>query len=323
MSEHKSIPDELVPPALIQEVALQSSRIVSADFLHLAEELQRRFTDCLDAIILYGSCMHSRELTEGVVDFYVVVDDYKHAYRERYLRYLNAWLPPNVFYLEVDNAGLKLRAKYAVISMADFEAGTRDWFHSYLWARFAQPVRVLYIRDDLCRKRIDLARARAVMRFLKSTVPVLGSREVDVEEIWTEGLALAYAAELRPERDTRARQLTHLNLGDYTRLTAHAAPALGEKMKALEHNRYQCNFNAADSRRALRQWRWRCWQGRLLSVLRLTKAAFTFKDCLDYAAWKIKRHTGVSVEVTPRLKRHPLLWGYRVLWQLLRRGVMR
>ena len=34
-------------------------------------------------------------------------------------------------------------------------------------------------------------------------------------------------------------------------------------------------------------------------MLRLTKAAFTFNDSINYAAWKIERHTGVRVEVTP------------------------
>ena len=31
-----------------------------------------------------------------------------------------------------------------------------------------------------------------------------------------------------------------------------------------------------------------------------------------YAAWKIERHTGVRVEVTPMLRRHPVLWGLKV-----------
>ena len=58
-------------------------------------------------------------------------------------------------------------------------------------------------------------------------------------------------------------------------------------------------------------------------MLRLSKAAFTFHDSISYAAWKIERHTGVRVEVTPMLRRHPLLWGFKVSWRLLRRGVMR
>jgi hypothetical protein len=56
--------------------------------------------------------------------------------------------------------------------------------------------------------------------------------------------------------------------------------------------------------------------------LRLSKAAFTFRDCVDYAAWKIERHTGIRIEVTPTLQRHPILFSFRVLWQLIKRDVL-
>lgn len=73
------------------------------------------------------------------------------------------------------------------------------------------------------------------------------------------------------------------------------------------------------------QWRWRLrrWQGRILSLLRLGKAVFTFANGVEYAVWKIERHTGVRVEITPMLRRHPILLGLVALRQLLRRGVLR
>ena len=98
---------------------------------------------------------------------------------------------------------------------------------------------------------------------------------------------------------------------------------LAGKLEALPDGNYRCLADAVEQRRSLWRWRLRRWQGRILSVLRLTKAAFTFRDCVNYAAWKIERHTGVRVEVTPMLRRHPVLWGYKVFWQLLRRGVLR
>jgi hypothetical protein len=146
---------------------------------------------------------------------------------------------------------------------------------------------------------------------------------VTAEEIWTKGLSLTYAAELRTERETRAHQLTQLNLEDYTRLTAQAMPMLMGKMEAMQDGTYRCLADETEQQRSLRNWRLRRWQGRVLSVLRLTKAAFTFRDCVSYAAWKIERHTGVHVEITPMLRRHPVLWGYKILWQLLRKGVLR
>jgi hypothetical protein len=207
--------------------------------------------------------------------------------------------------------------------MEDFEEGTRTWFHPYLWARFAQPSRLLYARDETIRRRIHSSLAHSVLKFLESTLPVLGPRAVDAESIWTNGLTQTYAAELRPEREGRARQLVLLNLDEYTLLTRNAASGLGKLLEALPGDNYQCLANAAEQRRASWRWRLRRWQGKVLTVLRLAKAAFTFNDSINYAAWKIERHTGVRVEVTPMLQRHPVLWGVKVSWKLLRRGVMR
>ena len=65
------------------------------------------------------------------------------------------------------------------------------------------------------------------------------------------------------------------------------------------------------------------WQGRALSILRLTKAAFTFDRGADYLAWKIEKHTGVVITVTPTLRHHPILFGPKFLWRLLRKGTVR
>lgn len=328
MTDHVSTLDRKIPDSLVSEVASIGSRDVSEDFSIFVEELKSRFESSLDAIILYGSCLHSNEIGDGVVDFYTVVDDYSNAYQEHYLRYFNAWLPPNVFYLEVSRQEKTFRAKYAVISIADFEKGNQYWFHSYLWARFAQPVRLLYVRNEAIRQRVYYSLAHAVVAFLTPTISVLGPRVITVEEIWVRGLTLTYASELRPEQESRACQLAKLNLDDYIKLTEYALPSLVGILEKLpeEHQgqvHYRCLTDEAERRNSLRRWRLRRWQGRVLSVLRLIKATFTFRDCIDYAAWKIERHTGIRIEVTPKLRRHPVLWGYKVFWKLLRRGVLR
>lgn len=323
MAAGASVTDQSLPDELVSEMAQLSAEPVSPDFHVLVEALKGRFGSSLDAVLLYGSCLRAHEIGDGVVDFYAVVNDYRDAYPKRHLRYFNTYLPPNVFYLEVPAEEKIFRAKYAVLSMADFELGTRQWFHSYVWARFAQPSRLLYARDDATRRRIHEALAHAVVRFLRSSLPMLDTPEADVETIWTNGLSLTYAAELRPERPGRARQLARFSLDEYERMTAYALPAFVGKLEAVDGGYYRCLVSAADRRRSEWRWRLRRWQGKVLSVLRLTKAAFTFNDSISYAAWKIERHTGVRVEVTPMLQRHPVLWGLKVSWQLLRRGVMR
>ena len=319
-STTNSIP--IAPPAeLIDERAAECARVVPDGFHVFVGALQSRFGDSLQGVLLYGSCLHSYELKNSVVDLYALVNDYGQAYEGKFYRTLNKFVPPNVFYKELEFEGNILRCKYGVISLEDFDKGATSWFHSYIWGRFSQPVRLLYARDESVKHRIHETLASATLTFLRASVPALGRSNVDAETIWTRGLALSYEAELRPENKNRARQLTHLNMGDYNRLTGFAAKVIDE-LEALPKDRYTCNVSEKSCRRALRKWRLRTWLGTVLSVLRLSKAVFTFKDCVDYAAWKIERHTGIQIEVTPRLQRHPILFGWKVLWKLVRQGVM-
>ena len=313
---------ESPPPQLLAEIAAQSGRASPEGTELLAAELQARFGDSLLAIILYGSCLRMQQLTEGVVDLYVIVNRYRDAYPGRSLRYLNAWLPPNVFYMETAAAGTTIRAKYAVISAYDLQRGCTRWFHSYIWSRFAQPARLVYARDTAVRERVIDDFAHALLAFLETTLPVLGEVACDTRMIWENGLGLTYAAELRPERHTRARDITQQNLADFTALTGVAVPALTGLLQRMPDGDYRGMTPPGLRRRALLKWRLRRWQGLFLSVLRLIKAACTFRDGVDYAAWKIERHTGVRITVTPLLRRHPVLFGFSVLWRLIKRDVM-
>jgi hypothetical protein len=324
MTTPKFLSTQQLPIRLINEVAWESNKAVSPDLIPLVNSLKTRFGDSLDAILLYGSCLHSAiPLDEGIVDLYVVVDSYYKAYPQRYLANLNAWLAPNVFYLEIPYQNRTLRAKYAVISSRDFEKGAQYWFHPYIWARFAQPSRLLYGRDDSVRERIYAVSAHSVITFLKASATALEAGIYDVEEIWSRGLTLTYASELRAERDTRAHQLAHTNLNAFTRLTEVASPVLQGLLEKLNNGKYRCLTDPETQQQSLWNWRLRRWQGRVLSILRLFKATFTFNNSVEYAVWKIERHTGIRVEQTPMLRRHPILWGLKVAGQLLRRGVLR
>ena len=94
--------------------------------------------------------MRAGKEKEGIVDLYVIVDDLPcRPMAMPVLALLNWLLPPNVFYLEVPDGSEIIRAKYAVLTLADFQRGNSTaWFHPYLWARFAQPVRLLYARSE-------------------------------------------------------------------------------------------------------------------------------------------------------------------------------
>jgi hypothetical protein len=63
--------------------------------------------------------------------------------------------------------------------------------------------------------------------------------------------------------------------------------------------------------------------GKTLNLLRIVKGIFTFDGGLDYALWKIKRHSGKTVPVTEWQRRHPLLAAPGLAWRLYRMGAFR
>ena len=100
------------------------------------------------AVLFYGSCLREKQLEGRMLDFYLIVADYRAAYGKSWLVMANRLIPPNVFYFEQGG----LAAKYAVLSEADFahECSHQAWTVSTA-ARFAQPSRLVWAEDNAAR----------------------------------------------------------------------------------------------------------------------------------------------------------------------------
>ena len=131
-----------------------------------------------------------------------------------------------------------------------------------------------------------------------------------------------YRAEFRVERAGREKQIVGFDPARYAELLP-LAWAEGGVAFTDEDGRLTPDLTPDDRRRLLGQWRWRRRLGRPLNIARLIKAAFTFEGAARYAAWKIERHTGMVVPLTPWREKHPVLASPGVLWRLWRRRVQR
>jgi hypothetical protein len=288
----------------------------------LIDALQSRYAGCLKALLFYGSCLRGGDPFDGLVDLYLIVADYRCANTSRLKALWNRLLPPNVFYTEVPFGDRRVRCKYAVLSEHDMLVGTSaHWFHSYLWGRFSQPTAVAWSCDTATQLATAVNLAQAVVTFLQRALPSVAERG-SVLSLWQQALALSYATELRPESPQRAAELTRANAAYYERVTELAAPLLAGDLRC-EHGAYQ--VSVPGTRRLLNRigWRLRSWQGKLLSLARLSKALFTFEGGLDYIAWKLERHSGQHIEIPDRVRRYPLLFVWGMVWKLYRRGVFR
>jgi hypothetical protein len=286
----------------------------------LGENLRRRFGSHARAVLFYGSCRRSNDDTGGIVDLYVLVDAYRAAYGRLLPALANRVLAPNVYYLEMPFAGRTARAKYAVVSLDQFERGTARWFHPYLWGRFAQPCGMLYAADETVRRRVVRALAAAVAGFAARTLPGLPA-EFDAEALWTRGLRLSYAAELRAERPAAIRAL-HAGAADELQALTQAL-AREQGWVRTPAGRYRNPGTRRERWSSACGWALRRAQGKTLSILRLLKASFTFDGGLPYIAWKIERHSGVKTEITPFMRRFPRLGAGAALWRTWRRGGFR
>ena len=314
------------PPKLIDLIRQESSRPAPAGVRALAEELLERYGDAAQAILFYGSCLRTGDDSEGLVDLYLLVDNYRAAFGKRTQAMANELLPPNVFYMEIPFQDRVVRTKYAVFTLKEFCRGTSmSWFHSYLWGRFAQPAGLLYARTGQIADQVRAALAQAVVTFITRVLPQLGE-SFTARELWDRGLLLSYRAELRSERPDNLVHLFDAASEYYEQLTRAAmasVPFAVEVGDTAVGYSYQARIPGRVRLRNRLGWVLRTAQGKVLSLLRLTKAFFTFEGGLEYIQWKIERHSGAKVEWTPRLKRHPLLAVCVLSWRLYRKGGFR
>ncbi len=252
------------------------------------------------AVLFYGSCLRQRELDGLMLDFYLIVSDYDAAYSKRWLAIANRMIPPNVFPFE--HGGLT--AKFALLSQADFTALNGPGASTVsVWARFAQPARLVWAADETSSVVVAAAIAKAAPTLFAIARPI--SDSADTLDIWRAGFAQTYRAELRAERGSRSGAIVDADPDRYQRF--------GDAIVSATLSRSE----------ALARWRKLRRNGKLMSVVRLAKASFTFAGGVDYLAWKIKRHTGTQITIKLWQRRWPLLGAVTLLPLLLLKGAVR
>lgn len=274
------------------------------------------------AVLFYGSNLRSGAL-DGILDFYVLVDSLRGWYGRRLIAAANRVLPPNILYFERKHEGLTLRAKVAVLRMDQFHAAMRARsLDTTMWARYAQPAALAWVRDAAARADTAEAVAQAVVsagRWAARLGPASGC----AEDYWEALFRRTYGAELRVEKASRAQALTAWAGARYATMLPLAWRAGGVAHTGLADGRLQPVVSGRQRRLADWGWRLRHRLGKPLNFVRLMKSAYTFEGGVDYLIWKIERHSGVKLELKPWQRRHPILAAPGVLWDLRRRGAVR
>lgn len=294
-----------------------------------AERVAARYGAAAQAVLFYGSALRTGDLSGTLLDFYLLVDSYRHAYDisggTTCLAIGNRLVPPNVFYAEEVIDGVTYRAKYAVLTVDHFRhLASPGCFNVSVWARFAQPSQLVWMREgkeDISRA-VAAAVAQAPATLLRAARPMLPA-SATVRDLWVAAFGLTYGSELRAEKKGKGLELYDLAPDYYLTITAPALAAAGIPA-TITGNHVQLPAATGPQRLMGRlAWLMRSLQGKLFSILRLIKAAATFTGGIDYLAWKITRHSGVSVEIKPWHRRHPILGGLFMFFGLRRKGAIR
>jgi len=290
--------------ALRELVAEELSAPVDPRVSTVAAAIAAKHRGASKAVLFYGSCLREKQLDGLMLDFYLIVSDYRAAYTKRWLVAANRLIPPNVFHFEHQG----LRSKYAVLSEADFahECSLDAWTISTA-ARFAQPSRLVWSADEAAARRVIDSVAESAPTLLGWTLP-LGDR-ADVLGLWKRAFELTFAAELRAERLGRSAAIVDSDPHRYEQVGTAALEIVAPP--------------SLDQEQSSRWWRGKQRHGKLYSVARLGKASLTFAGGAEYIAWKINRHAGTDIRLKPWQERHPLLAAITLLPKLIRSGAIR
>src|SRR5690606_27582479 len=152
-----------------------------------------------------------------------------------------------------------------------------------IWARFAQPARLLIAATPDVERRVVAAVCdcvRTASRFAAALGPVSGTAEA----YWLALFAHTYGAELRVEAQGRGRSIL---LGDpayYRDALRLAWQDLG-LIGADQTEPLRPATGDAERRQWRARWRRRARAGKPLNILRLIRAAWTFEGAARYALW--------------------------------------
>ena len=213
-----------------------------------------------------------------------------------------------------------LRAKCATMALDTFAAAAAGTtLDTTVWARFVQPTALVWARDAATRARVERAVGEAA-RTAARLAAALGPDKGPEDAYWRALFRATYDAEFRIEKPGREDHILSLAEEHFDGLLPLAWAADGIAFDRTDDDMLDSHLPPlANGARSGRWWLRRQRLGKPLNLTRLVKAATTFDGAAAYGLWKIERHTGVALELTPFRERHPVLAAPGALFALWRR----
>ncbi|MEP2990662.1 MAG: hypothetical protein ABJN65_09005 [Parasphingorhabdus sp.] len=298
-------------------IAEEISQSVDPRITDFAASIAAKYGEASRAVLFYGSCLRTTELEGQMLDFYLIVSSYEEAYGKNWLVRANKLLPPNVFPAEHEG----LVAKVAILSERDFHKLNRIVASSVsVWARFAQPSRLVWDAGKEARASAIEAISGAAITLFDMTFPMMEpDKQHGMLDLWKKGFELTYNAELRAERKDRSGSVVDSDPARYTKFAPAIMAAISERDIAKKgKTKIVASRDAVEKR-----WKELRRNGKMLTLARLAKASGTYAGGIDYLAWKINRHAGTDYEIKPWQRKWPILGAIVMLPRLIAGGAVK
>jgi hypothetical protein len=273
------------------------------------------------AVVGYGSWYtHGLRKPHSFPDVYLIIDSYAQHYGNVFHAWMNRMLPPNVYFLWQEGDGRReIRGKYNVISAADLERecspALRDVYNA---GRLTKRVWVAWVRDEPTHDWLITQLVDAHCTLAPVVLGLLPER-FGLDDFSMELLGLSYRAEPRLEGWEHVRALHAAHAGYYRDLHGALLQAFVKSTNLLDasaggfrkRNGPEWTACARMARRLIRH-------SRLRGYLRWPRIILTEPNLVDLAVNEAERKAGVRIRVTPKLRRHPFLYGLPAFLRVLR-----
>lgn len=285
--------------------------------------------DGVCAVILYGSGLwQAGDNLEGVVwDLHVLVDQYSDFDDSLILAAAGSLLPHNVYYMQDESHEYKtiLRCKFNVMRMNQFEDHAKGKsITPQIWARFCQPCRLIYARDEQSQIRVRSALANCVRTFINSALPLTDNqKKCHWKDVWLEGFRHTYLDEWRSEGKDRSDQILNASAQSFKKRLNLLFNDDRVEAYFIDDENIRIGFNPDHLKTQRLKRKVSRPLKKFVALMRLMKASFTFDNAMEYAAWKIERHSGHRVQLTQFQKKHAILGGAPLLFSLWRKGILK
>lgn len=309
--------------AVLQHVRERTLDPPAADVSGFTEAILARYGHKVVGIFMYGSVLSKVTASAtSFPDFFVITDGYRRVFRKMSHWLLAYPLPPHIYHLKIDE---QRRCKYNLVSLRRFR---RECSHRakdiYILGRFGKRVSLVYARDEQAREELVACCANAMSNVVPWTLRGMQGT-FDPVELTLGCLNISYAGETRVEASSKVPKLFESErafyLAVYPRLLDRLAGA-GKLVRRVEESRYRTTGGRV--RRWLRRVRlgWFLKKSRIRGILRWPKFLVTVDDWVEIILAKIERTKGIRIELKDKERRHPLIYGWRHLWRLIRAGAI-